>query len=283
LAGDPLLAFCDANVERLDEIVEALASYQPQPVDGNRLRRWLRQLDPPHYGVGLRLIENVDFFTPTRLHGLLRELYRLVKVDLAADGFRQLESFVFVPVGGTGDSGQEIVTRFRSVNRVDRTNARLFQVVELQRVIYEAEVEGRQLALIFLDDFIGTGKQVTDFWTEVLSQHINPNQSIYLGVVAACREGVDKIQRDTPLRVIPVHFVQPRHFLPSTDRFTNEEKAIITEYCGRIGNPPLGVGGLGLMLAFAHGCPNNVLSILRGSKRQRNWRGILPRYEDLAV
>lgn len=281
MAADLLNMFWEQNSDRLDTIATTFGSYQPQAVNDTRLRLWLRQFQPFHYDVGLRIVEAVDFYASDRLHILLKDLHKDIRTQLASEGFRKLEDFVFVPVGETGESGQEILTRYRNINKIDRTNARLAQVVELQQLLFDLASANRSAALVFLDDFVGTGKKVTDFWNDVLSQHISPSQSMYLGVAVACRQGLEKIQAETPLRVIPVHIVQPRYFLDTTNRFTAVEKALITEYCERVGNPSLGVGKLGLMLAFVHGCPNNVLSILRGSKRQRQWKGILPRYEDL--
>ncbi len=281
MAADALSTFWEENSDRLDTIATAFGSYQPQAVNDTRLRLWLRQFQPSDYEVGLRIVETVDFYASDRVHSLLKELHKDIRTQLATEGFRKLEDIVFVPVGETGESGQEILTRYRNVNRIDKTNARLAQVVELQQLLYDLVSANRTAALVFLDDFVGTGKKVTDFWNDVLSQHISPNQSMYLGVAVACRQGVEKIHAETPLRVIPVHIVQSRYFLETTNRFTAIEKALIAEYCEQVGNPSLGVGKLGLMLAFVHGCPNNVLSILRGSKRQRQWKGILPRYEDL--
>jgi uracil phosphoribosyltransferase len=281
MSADLLSEFCLANHDRIEAVVTALGSYQPQAVDTNRFQIWLRQLQPPHYEIGLRLIENVEFYAVARLHTVLRELHTELKVQLATDGFRDNKDLVFVPVGTTGESGQEILTRYRNVNRIHQTNASLAQVVELQQLLYTAASEGREMAVIFLDDFVGTGKKVTDFWTDVLSQNIVPTQAMYLGVAVACTQGVNNIQAQTPFRVVPVHMIQPRTSLLTSNRFTDAERESIIDYCRRVGNPPLGVGGLGLMLAFTHGCPNNVISLLRGSKRQRHWKGILPRFDDL--
>jgi hypothetical protein len=281
MAADPLSAFLENNDGRTEGIVTTFGSYQPRPVDRERLRAWLRQFRPADYDLALRVLENTQFYDTQRIQRLMADLHGQVKVQLANDGFRTLENVAFLALGRVGESGHEIFTRYRNINRLYRTPAMLPQLLELQQILFEAEAESRDLALVFLDDFIGTGRQVTDYWNEVLSQMIRPTQPLYLATIAACPDGIDKIVRETPFQVIPAHIVQNRHLFPLSDLFTDPEKATITDYCETVGNPPMGIGGLGAMLAFAHGCPNNAVAILRGSKSQRHWRGILPRFDDL--
>jgi hypothetical protein len=281
MVTDPLSVFFEQNGDRIDELVRRLGSYQPQSVDRERLRVWLRQVDSQDYELLLRILEAMDFYDLPRLHNLLRTLHRTIRAQTISDGFTRLENLVFVPMGETAESGQEIIRRYRDVNRIESSNARLAQVIELPKILYEANKAGEKLAVVFLDDFIGTGLQVTSYWRQVLSQYIHPTQPMYVGTVAACDVGKEKVEAETPLRVIVVHRVQDRHLFEPTDRFTVAEKYRIRSYCDQVGNPPLGIGEIGVLLSFAHGCPNNTLSIIRGSKRQKHWKGILPRFGDL--
>jgi hypothetical protein len=281
LAGDPLSVFFERNDERIAQVVARFGSYQPQAVDREKIRIWLRQFDPQDFDLALRILESVQFYDLPRLLNLLSTLHRAIKANAAAEGFRRNEEFVFLPIGRTGDSGYEIVNRYRNINRLGHTRVTFAQVVELQQILYEAATSDGRKVLVFLDDFVGTGKQVCDFWEDVLSQHVHPSIPMYLGTALACEAGIEVIQQRTPLRVIAVHIVQRRHLFSQTDLFTPAEKDRLTNVYGQIGNPTLGVGGLGVLVAFAHGCPNNTLGVLRGSKRQRRWRGILPRFDDI--
>jgi hypothetical protein len=278
---NPLLDFIVAEHERLDEIVLKFGSYQPRDVTLQRLQIWLQQFRPEEFALALRVLEAVEFYDLARLHKLLRSLHTELRTVTAEAGFRKPENLVFCPIGNTGESGHEIVRRYRDVNGILRTNAKLAEVMDLPRIIYEAEKAGLKLAVVFLDDFIGTGKTVSDYWNEVLSQYIRPDQPMFLGTAVACIPGIDRIHQETPLLTSAVHHVQNAHLLFQSAHFTEAERYTIRTYCDQVGNPPLGVGGLGVMLAFAHGCPNNALAILRGSKKQKAWRGILPRFNDI--
>ena len=281
MTTDPLSVFFEQHNDRIDEVVRKFGSYQPQNVDRERLRVWLRQVDPQDYDLLLRVLENIEFYDLPRLQNLLQTLHKALRVQTTTDGFRKLENLVFAPMGETAESGQEIIRRYRDINRLGNSNARLVQVIELPKILYEAKKAGEKLAVVFLDDFIGTGKQVSDYWKDEVSQLIHPTQPMYLGTVVACDAGQERVERDTPFKVVVVHRVQDRHLFEPTNRFTIAEKFRIREYCDRVGNPPLGIGELGVMVAFGHGCPNNTLSIVRGSKRQTHWHGILPRFGDL--
>jgi hypothetical protein len=281
MPADPLSDFIEQQNTRIEEILRRFGSYQPQGVDRERIRIWLRQFQSEDFDLILRVLENVEFYDLARLHELLRALHKAIRTQAHSDGFRNLENLVFVPIGETAESGQEIIRRYRNVNRTINAKAKLAQVIELPKLLYEADKTGEKLALVFLDDFIGTGKKVSDYWKQVLSHHIYPNRTMYVGTAVACNIGLRRVEDETPLHVIPVHIVRDRHLINETNQFTPAEKYRIRSYCDEVGNPPLGIGSLGVMVAFAHGCPNNTLSILRGSKLQRHRRGILPRFEDI--
>lgn len=274
-----LQRFCDENDTRIEAVVQTFSVYQPQVVNTAKILQWLGQFDPQHYEVALRLMETVAFYDLLRLQGLSRDLHQLILAQLRRDNIPWNDVY-FVALGGAGDSGQEVTRRYRDVNRVQKVKLRL--VPELQKLVYDASKKRVQLALVFLDDFIGSGKQVSDYWKDVLSQlvSISPRPAMYVGCYVACEQGVAKV-RETPLRVINVHYVPDRLFLARSNAFNNDEKRVIRGYCDKVGNKPQDVY-LELMLAFAHGAPNNTLSVLRGSKGQRPWRGILPRFDDLS-
>jgi hypothetical protein len=105
----------------------------------------------------------------------------------------------------------------------------------------------------------------------------------YLVLVAAHRTGIQRIESETPLKLFPVHTLGPREQLMESAcrHFSAQEKNTIKRYCDESGNEPLGFGDLGLLVSFSYGTPNNSVSVIRGSKRQSPWRGLLPRYEDL--
>jgi hypothetical protein len=281
VALERLRRFFDENGQRLETIVTTFGTYQPQPVTRDKLWDWLRQFDEQDCDLLIRLVERVNYYDIARINALLRELHRAIRQQLVHDGFAQTRRTIFVPAGGAGESGQEIFRRYRDINRLAQTGARLLLVPELPEPVVAAQKAREPIAIIFLDDFIGTGTQIRDYWNDVLTQVIPPPvPAVYFGTVAATGNGVALAQSETPLKVITAHYI-PAIACLSNANFSADERDRIRTYCMAIGNQPFGFGDIELLLAFSYGCPNNTISLLCGAKGQRRWKGILPRFNDL--
>ena len=282
MAFEQLRGFFDENGERLEAVVDTFATYQPRPVSRNRLWDWLKQFDPKDYLLLIRLLERVQYYDFVRINALLRQLHGAVREQLSDDGIKQLNRIIFAPLGGAGESGHEIFRRYRDVNRLQQTSATLALVPELGQLIVKARTANQKVGVVLLDDFIGTGEQLEDYWNQVLTQVIPPpHDGIYVASLAACNDGVVRVQQKTPLQVITAHYVPAAAQLRGSPHFNDGEKNRIRAYCGAIGNQPFGFGDLELLIAFTYSCPDNTPSILRGAKNQRKWVGILPRFDDL--
>jgi hypothetical protein len=277
-----LQQFLDDHDARLDDVIARFATYQPQPINHGKLVTWLGQFDAGHRDLLLRTLEEVHYYDTARINALVKELHGAVRNQLKDDGIRNLKHIVFAPAGGAGESGQEIFRRYRDVNKLEQTTATIALVPELQQLVYNAQNHKQPIAVVLVDDFIGSGNQLSAYWDEVLKQLIPPPlPPLYVASLAACDKGIQVVHASTPLRVITVHYLPANAFLQESPNFNDEEKEIIRNYCLAVGNQPAGWGGLELLLAFTYGCPDNTLSVFRGSQRQRTWRGILPRFSDL--
>lgn len=188
---------------------------------------------------------------------------------------------MFVGAGDVGESGVEIQRRYGKANGLAKTAAELKFVRDIPEVLFEASKRGNDCALIFLDDFIGSGDQIKLYWDTTLSQLIPPGQAVYLATMVATADGLDVVTNNTPFEVMTVHHVHPKNMLQTCGVFSNAEREVIREYSRKMGNTALGIGELELLIAFAHEAPDNTLSMLRGGANQKRWPGILPRYYDL--
>jgi hypothetical protein len=103
--------------------------------------------------------------------------------------------------------------------------------MDLPRILYEAEKSGKKLAVVFLDDFIGTGKTISDYWNQILGQYVRPDHPTFLGTTVACVSGIDRIRNETPLVTTSVHHVQNTHLLFLSELFTEVERYTIRNYC----------------------------------------------------
>lgn len=261
-----------------DEIVAKFAGYEPSPVDRPRLGAWLQNnLRPQHWPLGLKLLREIKYFSIVEIMQLMRPLRDATVAQLQNDGFDESEA-VYVPYGRVGESANDIIRRYRNVNQLHRRRHQFLSPMELMEWCVDHDGP-----VVFLDDFVGTGKQVSDNWDDHFSALVLPTTPVYLSVLAAWGPGTDTIQDRTPLRVLNLRTLDHRLQLESCPRLTGGEKNTIMRCCEAAGNEPLGFGDLGLLVSFAYSTPNNSISVLRGSKGQRAFPGILPGYPDLVA
>jgi len=240
--------------------------------------KWLGQFQAQHRRLLLRLAKAVQYYSSTAINNELRALGRLVTQAIDQEDIPQ-NSVFYVPGGRAGESGQDIARRYRNVNGLRRRTDQFVDLLELPGRLFKS----KKVMVVFLDDFVGTGKQMCDYWRDVVSQVVPEYLPLYLGVVAAFPDGIQRIERDTPLTVVAVHTLTNRQQLLSAGNalFNKSEKQTLRQYCERWANHPHGHGDIAALVSFCHGTPNNAPSVIRGCERQRPNRGLLPGWDDL--
>jgi hypothetical protein len=271
--------FLRENQEQVDALLLKFGDYEPvNGFDKAHLTTWLAQFQPQHRSGALKLAESIRYFGIDSINTLMPRVHSLISDQISQEN-ADANSVFYVPFGSTGDSGEDIVRRYKTVNKLQRLQNQFISKVQLLDRIVKAD----NPVVFFLDDFVATGKQVSDYWQQELHQYVLEYVPMYLAVIAARSDGIKRIEAESPLKVLSVHTIGNRHCLlhsANTD-LSNSEKLAVHNYCKKAGNQPLGFGDLGLLVSFAYGTPNNTISAIRGSERQRPWRGLLPRWEDL--
>ncbi len=279
MSPNDFVTFCEQNRSNLEALCRRYADYEPlQGFSPAHLQAWLRQFSAQHRIAAVRLAKSVAYYGIDKITALMRPLKEAIDQQIAVEDVDP-NSVFYVPLGRSGESGTDVVRRFRNANRLHHRQNQFVTLVDLPQVLYKV---GKPL-VVFMDDFVGSGKQATDAWEGSVSQVVPDYIPLYLAVVAAFKDGIRRIETKTPLHVLSVHTLGPRYqFLESAFRWlSNSEKTAIRTYCKRAGNCPMGFGDLGLLVSFAYGTPNNTISVIRGSERQTPWLGLLPPWEDL--
>ncbi len=143
-------------------------------------------------------------------------------------------------------------------------------------------------ALFFVDDFVGSGRRVSNFidafWKDktivswLSSKHIALNIITYSGT----GEGIKRLQRHRSRPDVTIHRDTPAlHMLP----ISQERREIIYDLCEKYGKRALKTRGhfwwgyqKGMAsLVFEHGCPNNTPAILWDPDyKNAKWIGLFP-------
>jgi hypothetical protein len=144
--------------------------------------------------------------------------------------------------------------------------------------------------IVFVDDFIGTGDAATTFWTgkkedvdqqrPALVEIVPPNAKCYLAVAIGYNAGINRIQQNTPLTVLPwqIFTDRDRVFSTANTQFDNAEKQTIMNYCHRTNcasDYVTGYGDTQSLVVFEHNCPNDSLPILW--VENASWKGLFSR------
>lgn len=244
-------------------------------VNRRRLDKWLDLFDVRDRDTAARLLDAIEYFGPERIATLYRQcLGALPGWNRSAR--RRTGRWFFVPMSSSaGDSGSTMVHHFRLATGM---SGRRFDYL----FPFPSELVSKALksddVVIFLDDFVGTGNQVTTRWNSGFSQLVAGAGTVYLMVVTAYSRGCDAVRDSTDLRV---HFA---HTLPDSDNlfgqgcqhFSDGEKQALLKYCKLASkSAPAGYGNCGLAVVFAHRCPNDSVPILHAVNTK--WRGLFPR------
>ncbi|GAB3669394.1 hypothetical protein GCM10028791_44270 [Echinicola sediminis] len=142
-------------------------------------------------------------------------------------------------------------------------------------------------SIIFLDDFIGTGKQGLDYIKQV-SPSLNSSIKPYLFTICGTREGIELIdgyRSNFKIKTQVILSKETDHLLDPSNKILNEnEKKRIIELNQMIGIVDKNKYHLGLPFAFYYSAPDNALGILwsdntkyKNKNIDKRWYGLIPR------
>jgi hypothetical protein len=240
------------------------------------LTEWLSQFDAPDRDTAARILDVVEFISAEQIDAAFRSLLNRLpgwhKVKR-----RRIGRFAFVAFSrAAGESGNSMVHRFRLANKLN--NDRFFSSLFIERSELLRHGFGRNDTVVFLDDFIGSGKQAVDAWQTMFQELTATVGNVFLLSVAAFANGADRIKSETRLELITHRHLTLQDSVREVAcaRFTAEEKAKLHHYC-KIASPakPWGYGDCGLVVVLSHQCPNNSIAILHESSNQ--WEPPFPR------
>ncbi len=220
-----------------------------------RVFAWLEHFDDNHLALACKVLNQVRYFNGQNIRSMTRVLRDLV---LDECGRTRNARVAFVDVGRPG-SGSAVVARIMRSFR-DGPPVKFLTMLEVATLDPNAFD-----ALVFIDDFSATGDTLTVWWENVESIIRPLGIEILIGALVMTSQAVARL-REFAADALPAEELGPEsNVLEVEAGFTDKERAALLEYCRRTDCAEdylRGYGGLGLLLAFKHGCPNNSLPIL---------------------
>lgn len=219
-----------------------------------------------------KILNSIKILDGLELRNHLRSIYNQNK-DLFEDPNTYITHF-----GPIGKSGALIINQF--MRCYPGKQRMVIASSEISRLPEGASI-------IFLDDFIGTGKQGLDY-VKNISSSLNSSIKPYLFTVCGTTDGIEYINNYGSRFKINSQLLldKDQYYLldPSNSILDEAEKKEIKDLNKLIGIDDRSKYHLGIAFAFYYSAPDNALGILwndktpyRKENAERNWYGLIPR------
>jgi hypothetical protein len=182
----------------------------------------------------------------------------------------------------SGHSQDELVPKYRLASdlRHTRYDPHFIYLSDISKFLNKKGVK-RGITFVFLTDFIGSGKQVSDTWKDILWAVSPENEHILLSI-CAYDSGIERIREETKdqisIMTCRTYSNRNRIFARENTEFTPSEKVTLRELCEIAGEYPTGYLDVQSTTVFCFRCPNDSISILWANNE--NWTGLFKRYGD---
>jgi hypothetical protein len=275
---DDKYKFLIDNQRKIEELAQRLASYAKR-IDKDNINHFLTQFDAEHMGIGLKLIDNVDYYDGTRRLGLIDDICGMI-LKLTS---KSLENVVFCPLKQfSGDSSDQVHRLFHRHMRNKVKDCRDYNA----KFIHLSDLPGfkkKKTTVFFVDDFIGSGQSVVEQWGTMQHYENRKKHKYYFAVLVAYKEAVEQICKETfnHFEILTANELsdKDRIFSDKSIMFTAEEKEILKKYCKKVSNSDMhryGHNNTQSLVVFQDGAPNNVIPIL--TQNTNGWYPLFPRH-----
>ena len=248
----------------------------PNPFDGdindNAILAWFEQFDKEDRPVIMKLLSAFKYFSSNKVSDLAKSLYETISEALEVV---DPERLWFIPVGYVAKSGSIIAYYFRTQNNLPQ-----------DRFVAPVDISSLPLAqgevVVFLDDFVGSGKQACQVWQSVVLPVKDSSECQFAyAVLAGYQQGFEEIRKSTGFRTFAVEVLteEDQPFSPSSSLFKDASekkhaKTVIEKYGKQLyPNHPLGFRESQGLIGFFYSTPNNSLPIFWST--ESGWRPIL--------
>jgi hypothetical protein len=243
---------------------------------------WFEQFDK-RFAKTLRfLLRRVIYVSEEETTNRLLSLNSVILNRLEKDGLSP-NNIIYIQIDSAGSSSAAMLNKLRDAARLERKGCRFLDSKDIPMISEVTDALGEG-AIIYIDDFIGTGRQFSRSQKRV-REYVVGNFSEFLVAASICEEALsilDEIGVEVSKEFI--HYKNERPLHEECTILNREEKENLVRICGEI-HPQEGLGfkRLATMVVLYRNSPNTVPLILRGSLNQNPYKGILPKTTDLPI
>ena len=257
-------------------------AYEPQPVTLPRLAAWVRQFPEEYRGDLLRLVADIRYVSKKETIRSLVELNQRVLTALKADGV-DVENVIYIETDSAGSSSGVMLNLLRDHAKLQRSGATFLHSTNVTG-IQETSMRIGTGAIVYVDDFAATGKQIVRSRKRV-AQYVAGSFSEFFLLPCICEEAIGRLE---PWGVVHeasfVHRRAERPLLPECDALPAERSEQLVNFSIETWGErrvSLGFDGLATNVVFYRNAPNSTPLLFRGHLGQKPLYGIVPRFDDL--
>src|SRR5581483_4006676 len=145
---------------------------------------WLNCFSENDKDVAARVLDAVQFIGYQQIQNCFRQILGQFKsIGWNSNQKKRRGRWFFVAFSGsTGESGDRMIHEFRMANSMTRKQ---FNYLFIHRSELVAQKLRPNDTVVLMDDFSGTGKQVSDSWRDIFSELLASGPRVILVLVAA--------------------------------------------------------------------------------------------------
>ncbi len=260
-----------------------LRSYKPKKVTLWTLVRWARQFPKDCRADLIRLVANLRFLSEEETIAHLVDLNRMVLCALEKDGI-DIRNVIYVSTDTAGSSSSVMLNLLRDHANLEQRRAKFLHSGEGLK-IQQCTRKLERGAIVYVDDFAGTGKQFIRSRRHVAEYVVGAFSEFFL-LPCICEEAQSRVEA-AGIKSLSgfVHKKSERPFLGDCDFLEpgQRERLLKLSYKHWNERAALGFCRLATNVVFYRTTPNTTPLIFRGNRGQDPFRGVIPRYDDLPV
>lgn len=256
--------------------------YRPQPLTLSRVWRWLGQFDRSDRKYIRRLLKSVIYLPERTVKQVLIQQNKALMERLAQEGL-SAHQLIYVQVHDAGSSSAVMLNMLRDEARLEQRGCYLIDSRDVKRIA-ETTSDLGESALIYIDDFVGSGKQLGDERDYTVQYAVGTFAEFVLAP-SICEEGYAALQgRGIEIYAGHIHKKAERPLHNEATVFEPEAKRRLRAICNQIEKlTPLGFHNMAVMVVLYRNAPDNVPALLRGNGGQKPFIGIFPRTTDMPI
>jgi hypothetical protein len=255
--------------------------YKPQPLSFLSARRWIRQFEKKDRGLAEQLLDNVIYLSEATTREILVAQNALLMQRLRDAGLPS-KKLIYLSVHEAGSSSPVMLNLLRDAANLERMGCKLIDGRDTLGLV-KAMNEVGEGALIYIDDFVGSG---TQFCTErdFIAKNFVGTFSEFIIAPSICEEAFEKMdERGIQAFAGHKHVKSERPLHAESSVFDEDQRRRLAAVCNAIDKFGLGYKGLATMVVLYRNAPNTVPVMLRGNVNQKPYFGIFPRTIDLPL